>query len=86
MSEEKFSSTFRHSPVNRARYQGLMRNIIIAMGNSGDPSFIPELETFAGSENPVLSEHARWSLGILRSAQKPAKQHLAPNVGHLKTQ
>ena len=73
MSEEEFRSTFRHSPVNRAKYQGLMRNVIVAMGNSGDLSFIPELEAFARSENPVWSEHARWSLEILRSAEKPAK-------------
>ncbi len=76
MSKEGFSSTFRHSPVKRARYEGLLRNIIIAMGNSGDASFIPELETFARSENPVLSEHARWSLAVLRSAAKAAKPRL----------
>ena len=78
MSEEEFRSAFRHSPVNRAKYQGLMRNVIVAMGNSGDPSFIPELEAFARSENPVLSEQARWSLGILRSTQKPVKQQFGP--------
>jgi epoxyqueuosine reductase len=78
MSEEEFRSAFRHSPVNRAKYQGLMRNVIIAMGNSGDPSFIPELEAFARSVNPVLSEQARWSLGILRSTQKPVKQQFGP--------
>ncbi|MGA2963152.1 MAG: tRNA epoxyqueuosine(34) reductase QueG [Candidatus Korobacteraceae bacterium] len=74
MSEEEFRSTFRHSPVNRAKYEGLMRNVIVAMGNSGDPSFIPELEALAHSGNSVLTEHAQWSLGILRSAQKPATQ------------
>jgi epoxyqueuosine reductase len=67
MSAEEFRSAFRHSPVSRAKYEGLMRNVIIAMGNSGDRSFIPELETFARSENPVLREHARWSLAILRA-------------------
>ena len=67
MSAEEFRSAFRHSPVSRAKYEGLMRNVIVAMGNSGDRSFIPELETFARSDNPVLSEHARWSLAILRS-------------------
>jgi epoxyqueuosine reductase len=78
MSEEEFRSAFRHSPVKRAKYQGLMRNVIVAMGNSGDRSFIPELEAFADSGNPVLSQHARWSLAILRSAEKPAKQHFDP--------
>lgn len=69
MSAEEFRSTFRHSPVSRAKYEGLMRNVIIAMGNSGDRSFIPELKAFARSDDPVLSEHARWSLAILRSAR-----------------
>jgi epoxyqueuosine reductase len=73
MSEAEFRAAFRHSPVNRAKYQGLMRNVIVAMGNSGDPSFIPELEAFARSENPLWSEHARWSLTRLRSAEKPVR-------------
>ena len=66
LSPEEFRAAFRHSPVKRAKYQGLMRNVIVAMGNSGDPSLIPDLEAFANGPDPLLRRHARWSLERLR--------------------
>ena len=66
MSAEEFRAAFRHSPVKRAKYQGLMRNVIVAIGNSGDPSLIPELEAFAHGPDPLLRRHARWALKRLR--------------------
>jgi epoxyqueuosine reductase len=66
MRPEEFRATFRRSPIKRAKYPGLMRNVIVAMGNSGDPRFVPDLEAFAESDDPVLREHARWALGEIR--------------------
>jgi len=47
---------------------GRAGNVAIAMGNSGDHSFISRLEAWADSEDPVLSESAAWALERLRSA------------------
>ena len=79
MSLEEFRAAFRHSPVKRAKYQGLMRNVIIAMGNSGDASMIPDLEAMAGGPDPLLRRHARWSLAKLR--EKRTKREIAEK-GH----
>jgi epoxyqueuosine reductase len=65
LSPVEFRAAFRRSPVKRAKYQGLMRNIIIAMGNSGDLSSLADLERFAQAEDPVLREHALWAIGRL---------------------
>jgi epoxyqueuosine reductase len=66
MSAEEFRAAFRHSPVKRAKYQGLMRNVIVAIGNSGDRSLAPELEAFAHGPDLLLRRHARWALNRLR--------------------
>src|SRR5882672_12352871 len=62
MDEETYRRTFRGSPVKRAKYYGLKRNIAIAMGNSGLKEFIPDLEQMASEADPVVAEHAQWAI------------------------
>ena len=61
MGVEEFRETFRKSPVRRAKRNGLRRNAAIAMGNSGDPGFLPALEKLAQDEDSAVAEHARWA-------------------------
>jgi epoxyqueuosine reductase len=61
MTAEEFRSTFRGSPVRRAKLSGLRRNAVIAMGNSGDPRFLPLLEKLAHDEDAIVADHARWA-------------------------
>jgi epoxyqueuosine reductase len=68
LSEEEFGRVFYGSPVKRAKYAGLRRNVAIAMGNSGQSGFIPQLETWASGEDEVLAETARWALARLGSS------------------
>jgi epoxyqueuosine reductase len=67
LTEEEFREMFRGSPVRRAKYRGFMRNVAVAMGNSGDPKFRPALEMLARSSDPVIREHALWSLSRISS-------------------
>ena len=62
MQPEEFSRVFRGSPIRRAKLTGLRRNAVIAMGNSGDQKFLPTLKRLAEDPDPVVAEHARWSL------------------------
>ncbi len=62
MSREEFRDTFRGSPIKRAKYSGLRRNVAIAMGNSGERRFLPALEKLAGDDDPVVAEHAQWAI------------------------
>lgn len=68
MSREDFQRTFRHSPVKRAKFSGLKRNVAVAMGNSGEKQLIPQLERMANDEDATVAEHARWALNQLRLA------------------
>jgi epoxyqueuosine reductase len=63
MTIEDFRELFRKSPVKRTRYTGLMRNIMVAIGNSGNPKFLEILDELAVHEDPWISEHAKWAKG-----------------------
>ena len=70
ISEEQFRELFRGSPIRRARYHGFLRNVCVAMGNSADPKFIPELERLAAHPEELIRDHASWALERLRSADR----------------
>jgi epoxyqueuosine reductase len=57
-----FNRLFRGSPVERTGRKRLLRNVAIAMGNSGEREFSPQLSEWAGGEDVVLAEAARWAL------------------------
>jgi epoxyqueuosine reductase len=62
IGEQEFREMFRGSPVTRARYSGFLRNVAIAMGNSGLERFHAPLERLAACEDPGVAAHARWAL------------------------
>ena len=61
ISEEEFREKFRGSPIKRAKRLGLRRNALIAIGNSGDRSFITVAERASRDPDPVISEAALWA-------------------------
>jgi epoxyqueuosine reductase len=70
ISPQEFRERFRASPIARAKHSGLLRNVAVAMGNSGRIEYIPDLEELARSEDLNIAEHARWGLGRLRYVAK----------------
>lgn len=65
IDEAEFRRIFRGTPVVRAKYRGFLRNVAVAMGNSGREKFRVPLERMARSEDEVVAEHARWGLARL---------------------
>jgi len=63
--EEDWRAATRGTALRRARYRGLLRNALVAAGNSGDASLRPLLERHAEGPDPLLAEHARWALARL---------------------
>jgi epoxyqueuosine reductase len=62
-----FERLFNGSPVRRAGFAGLRRNIAIAMGNSRLRRFLPRLEGWAeetagDSDSTPLQSAARWAM------------------------
>jgi epoxyqueuosine reductase len=83
-NEEEFRAAFRNSPVRRARYRGFLRNVAVAMGNSGEKRFQPVLEQLAQSDDAVVQEHARWALDRLARAGDPGPKWISSDDGQAK--
>ena len=74
MSGDQFRQRFRGSPISRTKYSGFLRNVAVAMGNSGVREYIPELERLAQNEDRVVAEHAAWALARLRANSSESRQ------------
>jgi len=66
IDEAQFGRWFNGSPVRRAKWGGLRRNLAIAMGNSGQQRFLPILGQWSADTDPVVADAARWAIQSLR--------------------
>ena len=71
MDESQFDQLFNGSPVRRAGFQGLRRNIAVAMGNSGLARFVPILDKWATAADHGLRCAAQWALAKLQGEATP---------------
>lgn len=62
IAEEDFKKVFRKSPVKRAKRGGFIRNVLVAMGNSGNKRFIPHVKRLLKDADPLVRAHAVWAL------------------------
>ena len=67
----EFRSLFHGTPVSRARYEGFLRNVAVAIGNSGNRALLPHVERLASHASPLVARHARRAL--LRLSAEPFK-------------
>jgi epoxyqueuosine reductase len=65
LSPAEFKRRFGATPVSRAKRRGFLRNVLLAMGNSGDAKFKPILAALADDADAVVGAQARWSLDRL---------------------
>jgi len=65
LTEEEFRERFRKSPIKRAKRRGLLRNVCVALGNSGDARAVPALIQPLQGDDPLVRGHAAWALGRL---------------------
>jgi epoxyqueuosine reductase len=79
MDIEEFRNVFRGSPIKRAKFSGVRRNVVTAMGNSGRLEFIPRLQELARDEDAAVAEHAQWAL---RQLELSSGQSLMENTAH----
>jgi epoxyqueuosine reductase len=70
LDEQSFGEQFNGSPVRRAGFEGLRRNVAIAMGNSGQSGFAPVLEQWGVAADEGLRAAARWALARLQTSGK----------------
>src|SRR6266571_4126153 len=77
MTREDFKRRFQGTALERTKRRGLLRNVCVAMGNSGNAACIPLLESLLDDEEELVREHAAWALARLRE-HTPAPPPLLP--------
>lgn len=70
LDEKKFKSRFAGTPILRTKRRGLLRNVCVALGNTGDESALPALENALRDSEPLIAEHARWAISEIEERQK----------------
>jgi epoxyqueuosine reductase len=65
LDEDGFRSTFSASPIKRIGRDRFVRNVMIAVGNSGDPALRAVAETRTHDASPLVAEAAAWALAEL---------------------
>ncbi|MGB0622047.1 MAG: tRNA epoxyqueuosine(34) reductase QueG [Myxococcota bacterium] len=68
LDEAGFRTHAHKTAIKRTGHAGLLRNTLVAAGNSGDPSLRPAVARHLESADPVVAEHARWALERLDAA------------------
>jgi epoxyqueuosine reductase len=65
LDDDGFRKVFRASPIKRIGRDRFVRNILIAIGNSGDRALAAEPERLLGDASPLVRGAAIWALSRL---------------------
>src|SRR5690242_13514792 len=65
LDDAAFREMFAGSPIKRIGVKRMIRNCLIAAGNSGDPRLIPSVTRHLNDADPVIAEAAQWALDQL---------------------
>jgi epoxyqueuosine reductase len=70
LDDAGFRAYFSKSPVKRIGRDRFIRNVLIAVGNSGDAGLTPTVERLLADHNPLVRGAAVWALGQLLDREK----------------
>jgi epoxyqueuosine reductase len=65
LDDAAFREMFAGSAIKRIGVQRMIRNCLIAAGNSGDAALVPSVRRHLGDPDPVIAEAAEWALAQL---------------------
>jgi epoxyqueuosine reductase len=68
LDDAAFRALFSGSPIKRIGRNRFIRNVLIAIGNSGDPSLRETARTLCADADPVVAEAAAWAVAQLEHA------------------
>ncbi|HLO17616.1 MAG TPA: tRNA epoxyqueuosine(34) reductase QueG, partial [Anaerolineales bacterium] len=62
LTPQEFNQRFKRTPIKRAKRGGYLRNVAVALGNTGDMYALPVLQNALNDEEPMVREHAKWAI------------------------
>ena len=73
LDDTAFRKMFAGSPIKRIGRGRFIRNVQIAIGNSGDKSLLPSAEALLSDELPLIRGAAVWAMRRLATAKRTAE-------------
>jgi epoxyqueuosine reductase len=70
MDEAQFRAFFAGGPVKRIGHARFLRNVVLAIGNSGDVSLVPAVAARLDHASPLVRGMVVWALARLLSREK----------------
>ena len=67
LTDTEFRAHFSGSPIKRIGRDQFIRNVLYAIGNSGQPALVTAAEPHLSSENLVVKDAAEWALRQLKA-------------------
>ena len=83
LDDAAFRSRFAGTPVKRTGRNRVVRNALIAAGNSGDIALLPAVRQLLDDASPLVRAMAVWALGRLAGKDEVAgmcSRHVAKEV------
>lgn len=77
LDDPAFRELFRKSPVKRIGRDRFVRNVLIAIGNSGDSAMISVISPLLSDTSPLVRGACIWALSQLANAEEYAKMREA---------
>jgi len=74
LDDAAFREMFAGSPIKRIGVKRLIRNCLIAAGNSGEPALAEAVRPHLGNPDPAIAEAAEWALDELQGPCSAAMQ------------
>jgi epoxyqueuosine reductase len=70
LDEAGFKSRFAGTPMLRTKRRGLLRNVCVALGNTGTAATLPHLQKAVADPEPLIADHARWAINQIELRRK----------------
>ena len=62
LTDPEFRTLFSKSPIKRSKRPRFLRNVCIALGNTGTAADLPALQSAKDDPDPLIAEHALWAI------------------------
>ncbi|MEX0366932.1 MAG: tRNA epoxyqueuosine(34) reductase QueG [Ruegeria sp.] len=62
LDDAAFRALFSGSPIKRIGRDRFVRNVLYAIGNSGEPGLLPAAQALVGDPDPAVADAARWAV------------------------
>lgn len=69
LTPETFNQRFKQTPISRAKRRGYLRNVAVALGNTGNMHTLPVLQNALNDDEPMIRNHAQWAIEQINKRQ-----------------